>query len=38
MEKEPVHLAYDLKAEEVVKQAEVLDGELNAKTISELSK
>jgi hypothetical protein len=38
MEKEPVRLAYDLKAEEVVKQAEVLDGKHSAKTISELSK
>jgi hypothetical protein len=38
MEKEPVRSAYDLKAEEVVKRAEVLDGELSAKTISELSK
>jgi hypothetical protein len=38
MEKEPVRSAHHLKAEEVVKRAEVLEGELSAKTISELSK
>jgi hypothetical protein len=38
MEKEPVRSAHHLKAEEVVKWAEVLDGELSVKTISELSK
>jgi hypothetical protein len=38
MEKEPVRLAQYLKAEEVVKWDEVLDGELSAETISELSK
>jgi hypothetical protein len=38
MEKEPIRSAHYLKAKEVVKRAKVLDGELNAKTISELSK
>jgi hypothetical protein len=38
MAKEPVRSAHYLKAEEVVKRAKVLDGELSAKTISELSK
>jgi hypothetical protein len=38
MEKELIHSAHYLKAEEVVKRAEVLDGELSAKTISEISK
>jgi hypothetical protein len=38
IEKEPVRSAQHLKAEEVVKRAKVLDGELSAKTISELSK
>jgi hypothetical protein len=38
MEKEAVRSVHYLKAEEVVKRAEVLDGELNTKTISELSK
>jgi hypothetical protein len=38
MENEPVRSAQYLKAEEIVKRAEVLDGELSAKTISELSK
>jgi hypothetical protein len=37
MEKEPVRSAHYLKAKEVVKRAEVLDGKLSAKTISELS-
>jgi hypothetical protein len=37
MEKEPIRWAHYLKAEEVVKRAEVLDGELSAKTMSELS-
>jgi hypothetical protein len=38
MKKELICSTHYLKAEEVVKQAEVLDGELSAKTISELSK
>jgi hypothetical protein len=38
MEKEPVRSAHYLKAEEVVKWAELFDGELSTKTISELSK
>jgi hypothetical protein len=38
MKKEPVRSAHYLKAEEVVKRAEVLDGELSTKMISELSK
>jgi hypothetical protein len=38
MEKEPVRSVHYLKAEEVVKRAEVLDVELSAKTINELSK
>jgi hypothetical protein len=38
MKKEPIQSAHYLKAEEVVKWAEVLDGEFSAKTISELSK
>jgi hypothetical protein len=37
MKKEPVRSAHYLKAEEVVKRAEVLDGELSAKTMSELT-
>ena len=38
MNKEPVRSAYNLEAEEVMERAEVLDGELSTKTISDLSK
>jgi hypothetical protein len=38
MKKEPVGSTYHLKAEEVMKQSEILESKLSMKTFSELSK